>query len=495
MSALNVKIGGDATGFRRAIGDVRKATKTARRDIETTGKMIGGAFMGPLAGGMAVTSMVMLGKAAIDAADNIGKGATRTAMSAEEYQRLSAMANLAGSSINAVETSIVRMSRVLKASDEESKTAQRALDQLGVSMDDLRDKGTSETFAEIAQAIAAVEDPVRRLALAQEVFGRGAIELMPMIQNYASLRDEVSSLNVMTNEAVAAAEKYKDEVAKLGITIQTALVNSGFIEHLSEVAQEFGAISKAISTTETRTGKLAEAMRQYLALTDFTGLGRKGLRALGAETRTRAEREADEGQAAPTADEVSEAIQRRRQRKIDEAKRKANAEAAQKAIVEEAAAAAAQKELDAAEKIQNAIHETISSMEHAVEIQDMKNRGLEREAAIMDAIFRATRRHGELTENQVDAIQRNAGILFDLSQKMDADSAASAADTSTDFTFRNRRDTSPTALERIGAIMGGGISTDPGVTLQKQVVKIAERQLAVQEQIRDKTGSGVLTEV
>jgi hypothetical protein len=123
-------------------------------------------------------------------------------------------------------------------------------------------------------------------------------------------------------------------------------------------------------------------------------------------------------------------------------------------------------------------------MRDQVHLQELRNAGLEREAAILDAINAAMKDNAEITDADLKAIEALAGRLFDLRQKKveAAESTKGAAAMSDPYRPEI------TALERIGAIIGGPQRADPGLAVQRDIRRLNERQARTLEQIRDSSG-------
>jgi hypothetical protein len=497
MSRLNVLIGGDATQFNRTLGNVKK-------DAIGAGKAIGAGFLGPLAGGAAITGLTMVGKAAIDAADAVGKGAGKLGMGVEEYQRLSKMADFAGASIEQLTPAIARMSRVMMGADEESKSAQKALERLGLSAAELDGLSPDKTFEKVAKAIGDIPDPLQRAAAAQEVFGRGGVELMNLINNYDQLANQVKDIPVMTAEAVKAAEQFKDAMDKVGVSIQASLINSGMVEYLSkaaegmaEIAKEEGGFQKLKALLGFHTDKQKAAIEKAARPVNRARVlkesaSRQGLTEHLSEDEKRHLEQGDE----KTARHMIEIARERKKIAEEEAevrKRLATDEQAaaeEQARLDKEAEKAAEKEAQLRERAEEMTRQGIDDLNHAVKMQEMKNQGLEREAAIQDALYQAMKRNSELTESDISAITEGAGKLFALNQKLEEVKTEAEGPS-----WREGSDQTATALERIGAIMGGGAGGDDmGLRVQREMKGLAEKQLAKLSEIADKTGANVLTE-
>jgi len=476
MSQLKVKIGGDASQFRREMNSVRKSAA----GIGSTLKSSLGGLGGALGLSLGVSGIVAIGKASIDAADAIGKGAARTSMGVAEYQKLSLMAEQAGASITSVESSVKRMTRVIRDAGQGLTTGTRVMEAFGFAAADFEGLSTHQAFEKIVTAIRGVEDPIQRLALAQEAFGRGAAQLMPMILDYDTLRESIANVTLMTEKNVKAAEAFNDSMGRVKTSIQSGLVNSGAIGYLADLADAFDVVVSSADGWAIFGKELLKSPLGSIASHGVDSLSNSSSVMAGAATPQEMD-EARKGRRDAKAERASEEVRKKQAEGAEEARKKAAFEADIDKQIEE--------ELALRAKAAKKLSDELGAMDHAIKLQELKNEGLEREAAIMDALYNAQKRLGELSDADRKKIEEQAGRLFDLRKTVDTPAESEAPE------FARERMAGPTSLERIGAILGGGITSDPAVVIQKALKALAEKQLKVQEKILDKTGSGLtLTE-
>src|SRR5690606_38248211 len=155
-----------------------------------------------------------------EAGDEVQKMALRTGFSTEALSEYKHAAELSGTSLDSLERGVKRMQRTLLDAEKGSKSATDSLDALGLSIKDLQGLSPEEQFDKLAMSIASVEDPTRRAALAQEVFGRAGTELLPMLdagaEGIAEMRQEARDLGIVFDqEAADAAAQFNDDIDRL----------------------------------------------------------------------------------------------------------------------------------------------------------------------------------------------------------------------------------------------------------------------------------------
>ena len=207
-----VEFGADARAFNREMYQIRK-------------RMAGFAKMAGAGLAAAAAGYVKLLKSAVEYGDGIDKASARTGIGAEALQRLSFAAELSGANIEGLEKGIKRMSSVVIDAEDGLTEAIRAMDDLGVSMDDVKGKTPEQQLMIFMDALAGVEDAGRRSARAQDIFGKAGTQLLPMLRDGATgfreLLGEADKVNgVLGQDLVSGAAKLKDSMSRVGLAIK-----------------------------------------------------------------------------------------------------------------------------------------------------------------------------------------------------------------------------------------------------------------------------------
>src|SRR5690625_7662826 len=145
-----------------------------------------------------------------DEADNIGKLATQTGLTAEAIQELGYAAEQSGGSLEDVTTAVVRMQRAIVQAEQGSARYQRSLDLIGVSTDQLRGLAGDEQFVFLADAISKVTDEADRNAASMDLLGRASQSLWALVAEGGGgidhLRTQLRDAGgVLATDAVEAA--------------------------------------------------------------------------------------------------------------------------------------------------------------------------------------------------------------------------------------------------------------------------------------------------
>ncbi|MDE0194539.1 MAG: hypothetical protein OXP08_03235, partial [bacterium] len=172
--------------------------------------------------GVAIGAAALAGLAAkmISTGDQLDKMSKRTGVSVENLQRLRFAAEQSGTGIDVLEKGLKRQAKFLADADRGLSTYTRQLAELGLTVADFEGLSPDEAFMKFADAIAAVDDPLRQAALAQEVFGRAGTQLLPLMKEgtagIKALGDQAEATgNIMSTEAAAKSAELVDTLNEL----------------------------------------------------------------------------------------------------------------------------------------------------------------------------------------------------------------------------------------------------------------------------------------
>ena len=202
----------DAGGKALSFGDVLKANVIGQAIVDGV-KALGGALKG-------------LASDALDNADSIQQMADQTGLSSEKIQELSYVGDTLGVSIDTITGSFSKLINNMSSASAGSGTAYEAFSKLGVSVTDsngnLRD--SNNVFNDVINALGNVSDMTTRTAISQDIFGKSAADLNPLIGAGA---DQLSQLAqqaektgaVMSNGTVSALDDFGDTLGQLKTSV------------------------------------------------------------------------------------------------------------------------------------------------------------------------------------------------------------------------------------------------------------------------------------
>jgi len=194
----------------------------------------------------------------------------RTGIAASELHALSLAAEQTSSDFDAIVTGLRRMPSFLEDARNGMASATATMDALGVSVADFEGLSPEDSFFRMVDALGTMEDETRRAALAQDVFGRGAMALIPLIEEGSGgLRDFAREARrtgmVLDDEAYAAADRFQDALARMQAQMQAALM-----EGIEPLLPELQAMAESIVTIASEgIPLLIQAAGELAPMLDF----------------------------------------------------------------------------------------------------------------------------------------------------------------------------------------------------------------------------------
>lgn len=170
-------------------------------------------YLGPAA---LIGAFIGFAKGALDAGDALVKASDKTGITIDALQQLQYVADQSGNTLDDVTASITQMQNRLAGGD---KSALAAIEQLGLSLQQLRGLEPDQQFLAIAAAIGKIPDPMVRTQLAMDVFGRKGAEILP------TMRADIERLAEAAPRMSAAAARGLDDFGDMLSTIWLSLKN------------------------------------------------------------------------------------------------------------------------------------------------------------------------------------------------------------------------------------------------------------------------------
>ncbi len=388
---------GFVSGFKGANDKFTKFTEGISKTF-STGRML-------VTGGLAATAGMVV-KKVIDAGHAIAENSKKYSMSAEEIQTYTYAAENSGTSFDAVGIAVKGMSRFLDDAKMKGGAAEQTLNRLNLTAADFAGLSPAEQFDKMAAAVAAVQDPTERAAIAMDVFGKSGTEIIPMISDLDRLKGEFASLNtMMSQEAVDAADRFHEQMINLETTLTNLVANSGIVKWLGDILEGMNGVVSMSDKLGEKTGIYGkDGSSSYGTNGKVAGFFSNLKDAYFGES---------EGQKLTTVDTEAN------KKKIADAKKKfeetsmttPEQKAAKTLADEKAREARKQAEIDA----QSA--DDLKAMEDKLRWQKMINEGKEREVAIEQALAEEKGKlKRDFTGPEDKAIRRLAGETYDAEQ-------------------------------------------------------------------------------
>jgi phage-related protein len=201
--------------------DLSSGLKNAAKEASGFGGVLKGLGVGIAS---VATAAVAAGVASVksfaDTGDALKEMAQKTGFSTESLSTLKYAAEQCGASLDTIGVAVRGVAGFMQQVGAGSEPAINALNQLGLSAEQLKGLSSEETFNKLALAIAGIEDPLQKAALAQDVFGKSGMELLPLLaegpDGMKKLADEAKELGlVFSQDAADNADAFNDALGKL----------------------------------------------------------------------------------------------------------------------------------------------------------------------------------------------------------------------------------------------------------------------------------------
>lgn len=169
-----------------------------------------------------------------------------TGIAADDLAGYGYAAATSGTSIAKLTTLLGNLSDRTEKAAEGSKRQSAIFDAMGISIKDASGhiKAQDQLLLEIADKFAGYKNGVEKAAIAQELFGRGGRELIPLLNKGSAgieeLKNKYKELTGVNGAAAERANEFSDMMAGQRLVVQGLIgqFNDGLIPALSAVVQE-----------------------------------------------------------------------------------------------------------------------------------------------------------------------------------------------------------------------------------------------------------------
>ncbi len=179
----------------------------------------------------------------------------RTGLSVEALSGLSFAAKMSDTSLEGLQSGLVKMTKFMDGVESGSSAALQTLDQLGISVAELQGLSGEGKLKVFADALSQIEDTSQRSAMAMKVFGKGAVDLLPLLTEGAAglteMQKRAEELGlVMSDKDAKAAAVLGDQIDTLIMTADMAAVKIGSLFAPALIAAADGMLN-LISNNQT----------------------------------------------------------------------------------------------------------------------------------------------------------------------------------------------------------------------------------------------------
>lgn len=278
----------------KALREISDSMNQYEKSTENLNKSFGGmAKYGGMAFAAISGAVIASTKLFADAGDALGEMSTKTGISVQSLSELKYALEQSDSNIETFETGITQMSKFMSELKGGSDQASEAIKMLGLSTKDVIGLSTEETFMKIGEAVAKIDDPMRRVALATELFGKQGKDLLPFLEQgkngMEALRKKAKELGItFSKEDAQAADDFNNSLntLKSAMTGLTYVLGKLFLPPLEMLAKALTSTFKFVKDLSGSfpwlTTTLVTAGIAIAGLVTVIGIAGKGFLALRA---------------------------------------------------------------------------------------------------------------------------------------------------------------------------------------------------------------------
>lgn len=211
--------------------------------------------------------------------DNIAKSAKQIGVSTEFLSEMEHAAKISGATVEDIMLGTKRLSKAMSDASYGLETYTRSFDALGINIRDSEGKlrDVEDILPEVADRFKALENDTQRSALAQELFGRGGLRLIPLLKRGAEgieeLRQEARELGIsLDKDAAEGSEELIDSLTRLKGSLRG--IGITITKELDEPLTKF--LNKLAKETIPATGEWLKENKDVITTSTKVGLGLTG---------------------------------------------------------------------------------------------------------------------------------------------------------------------------------------------------------------------------
>ena len=260
---IKFDVSANTARFDADMGRVANSANTAAAKIKQAFSGLGGI----LAGGAVLAGL----KTMMNDFDQVAKVATRFGASAEEIQRVSVAADLAGTSIDTVARVLTKMSVAASDAATGNKAMAESFAKAGINADQFKNAGLDQQLIQLSEAFNRARGDADATNQIIELMGtRAASQMIPLIDNTAALRDEMAGVSVASDETVRRIEAANDRMTRFFNDLKVSA--AGAIGFITDTSERFGSLFGGAGFKTIRELEEIELRAQAIAQLTREGL-------------------------------------------------------------------------------------------------------------------------------------------------------------------------------------------------------------------------------
>lgn len=270
---LAAKISLDTSEYNKSLDDASKDTGSFASKLK--GGLSTAAKVGASAVAAVATTAVAAGKALYSQAsataqygDNVDKMSQKIGISAEAYQKWDYVMNLAGTSVDNLQTGMKTLSSVIVDAQNGTESAVQKFEAVGISLDELNGLSQEDALLLVVNRLQQMGPSAKRTAAATDLLGRSATDMAALLnmtaeETNAAMQEAEDYGMVLGNDAVKDAAAFQDGLTKLSSTF-TGLKNSIFSQFMPGVTSIITGFADLIAGNDNAVQSLTQGFTDIL---------------------------------------------------------------------------------------------------------------------------------------------------------------------------------------------------------------------------------------
>jgi len=257
IKSLSILLRGDTSRLRRDFSPAKKQLAVLKNQTSSIFKGVGfkiAGLAGAVVGFTSLAGAMLKVNSAFKAIDTLAKSADKIGATVGEMQSLGLAAKLSGTSMEAVERSMLKFSQTLGKAIGGDTTAIKALEKLGLTVNDFEGLSATQSFGLVSDAINKLGSQAEMTSATMEIFGRGGTEIFNLIKGGSAAVDSAAeSINAFGGE-LSRVDAAKVELANDAWTKMQTMLDGVFQRIAVGVAPAFAALIETVMELSQSTG-------------------------------------------------------------------------------------------------------------------------------------------------------------------------------------------------------------------------------------------------
>lgn len=266
IGALRVSLSAETSAFEAGMKRSQRQAKATANSIVSDFKGMGGLFNSLKAGvagfvaSLSVGTILAAGKAALDYAGSLGETAQQLGVTTRELQTFRYAAGQMGVTQEEADKGLQKLTLSMSKATAGSKPTIAAFNAVGVSLDDIKNKGAVEIFGQMSDAMKATGGASKSAAEGAAIMGRSFQKFVPLAdagsEGLNQLARAAQELGVvLSDEQISKADETADRLDALQ-TVLKAQIAGVVSDNADSILELANAIAQVASQAGAAIGKV-----------------------------------------------------------------------------------------------------------------------------------------------------------------------------------------------------------------------------------------------